>query len=103
MFLFQITLDGSKEIHNRLRPHKVNNNSFEKIVDNLSGITEFVKKYYRIVLRVNITKDLVKNIDGFIEDLQYIRKNKKILLIVKRWEIMAVMESKTYIVKWFQI
>ncbi len=80
VFLFQITLDGSKEIHNRLRPHKVNNNSFEKIVDNLSGITEFVKKYYRIVLRVNITKDLVKNIDGFIEDLQFIRKNKKIFI-----------------------
>jgi uncharacterized protein len=46
----QITLDGSKETHNSRRPHYLNINSFDKIIENI----EFaLKKDVKIRLRIN--------------------------------------------------
>ena len=38
---FQVTIDGFKETHNKNRPHKRNNDSFEQIIKNLDDIYAF--------------------------------------------------------------
>ena len=65
---YQITIDGPKEIHNKQRPHKTNNDSFEKIVKNLLDIKEKVKgNRYKIAIRVNVSTSVQPYIENFIE------------------------------------
>ncbi len=78
VFLFQITLDGPREIHNKLRPHKNKQDSFEVIIDNLRKINFEIKQYYSIVLRINLTKATVNNFTKFMNELKFLKRNNKI-------------------------
>ena len=80
VFLYQITLDGAKETHNKLRPHKTNEDSYDKIIDNLKLISNKVNRYYEFVIRINLTKSIVNNIESFMKDIEFMKSNKKISL-----------------------
>lgn len=66
---YQITVDGNRETHNKQRPHKTENDSFDRIMENLLCIAENEKRYYRIALRVNITKDILNNMNEYLDTL----------------------------------
>lgn len=69
---YQITLDGQKEIHNIQRPHKTNNDSFEKIVNNLKNIRDSFKSYnYKIGIRINLS---LKNVNTFFEFIDFLKE-----------------------------
>ncbi|MFS5404575.1 radical SAM protein [Streptococcus agalactiae] len=80
VFMFQITLDGSRNTHNKLRPHINNDDSYDVIIDNLKSISLNVKKYYEIIIRINLTKSIASNIEDFIEEIKFLKKNRKIAL-----------------------
>lgn len=61
----QITLDGKKETHNRIK-HLNGEDVFSKVWDNISLMKELAPEI-EVVIRVNLTKD---NSDEFIELLQ---------------------------------
>ena len=66
----QITMDGYGEEHNRSRPMKNGDNSFEQISSNIDSIIEF----FGVTLRINVSKE---NVDGLERLLEYIIDEKK--------------------------
>lgn len=78
VFLFQITLDGSRNTHNRLRPHRYNDDSYEVIINNLKTICKHVKQYYEIVVRINLTKSIANDLSSFMEEIEFLKNNQKI-------------------------
>lgn len=68
---FQITVDGTKEIHDMQRP-LVNNDSssYDLIVKNLLKLKTEVKSYgFRVYLRINLTKKTFLKIEDFIWEM----------------------------------
>ena len=72
---YQITIDGNRETHNNQRPHKTNKDSFDRVLQNLKDIARNQKRYYRIALRVNITKNILQNIDEYLDELAFFARN----------------------------
>jgi len=62
--VFQITIDGYKELHDFLRPLSNQEGTFEKIIENLEDITDS-KENFNIIFRVNFNENF--DIDKFIE------------------------------------
>lgn len=62
---FQITIDGNRQIHNINRPHKFNNDSFERIYNNLIQIKK-VRKRFRLIIRLNITPEIADKLEEII-------------------------------------
>ena len=74
---FQITIDGTKESHNFQRPHMTDDDSYQKIIDNLKRISQNVRGFYKITIRVNITKSIEKCLDDVIENFRFLANNSR--------------------------
>ncbi|HCY74416.1 MAG TPA: hypothetical protein DHV28_00710 [Ignavibacteriales bacterium] len=77
---FQITLDGEKDIHNKIRIHRNKDFSYDKIVKNICLLaTELRPK--NLALRINFTQESFDGIDKIIESFPWnIRSNITIML-----------------------
>ena len=51
----QVTIDGLEEIHNKRRPHKQNNDSFQRIIHNLDDLFSIYPEI-RVGFRINVDK-----------------------------------------------
>lgn len=69
---FQITVDGTKEFHDKRRYLKNGNESFNLIINNIKTIvnSETYQKYANINLRCNVDSDNKSNIFEFIDYLE---------------------------------
>lgn len=63
----QVTLDGPEEIHNKRRPAKNGDNSFEQILKNIEKTAQFFKN---IIIRVNIDKENASEIHHLLKFLK---------------------------------
>ena len=72
---FQITLDGNKSTHNKVR-NQNGRPSFDKIIDNITLICKYIPNV-SIILRINYTNDILKHDISETLSLfpQQIRKN----------------------------
>lgn len=62
---YSITIDGIKNVHNSQRPHRMNRNSYERIMQNCIDISKNVKtNRFTIDIRVNLS---VEGIEHFLE------------------------------------
>ena len=67
IFFYQITIDGTKEIHNKNRPHRSKNDSYEKVYDNLLQISKIDKnRRFRIIIRINITPQISNELEAVL-------------------------------------
>ena len=66
---FQITLDGTEETHNKLRPLSNGNPTFKTIINNLIDISNLKNLHFNITIRINFNHN--SDIDNFIE---YVKK-----------------------------
>lgn len=66
---FQITLDGPKETHDRTRVFKNGGGTFDIIMNNLLAIKESKTSTVRINIRINLTKESLKNLPEFLDFL----------------------------------
>lgn len=67
VFVYQITLDGSRQEHDKQRVLADGRGTFDKILDNLLYIRDN-KGYAKaiVILRVNLTKPIVENLSEFL-------------------------------------
>ena len=67
--IYQITLDGLEDQHNKQRVLKNGDSTFQQIVDNLLFIKNNYEKYkyVSISVRVNISREILENLPAFIE------------------------------------
>lgn len=66
---FQICIDGVKDTHEKHRKHIKNDDSYEKIIDNLIGIKNNIQRGFKIVIRTNVTKEILNVMDDYIDML----------------------------------
>lgn len=85
LMYFQITIDGTEETHNHQRPHKTNKDSYKKIMSNLNDIYEKVKGYYKISIRINITKTILDHMDQVLKDMNKFTENNKFRI---HWQLV---------------
>ena len=84
---FQITIDGPAKIHNAQRPHKTNNDSFDRIVNNLITIKhEFARLSYKIAIRINVSANMQPYLNDFVEWLYKNFGNDNHFVVV--WEFV---------------
>lgn len=68
---YQITVDGSKEIHDAQRMRVGGGETYEQIMKNLTEIKNSVKtRILDVTLRVNVSKKLLSNIYAVIDSLR---------------------------------
>ncbi|MHC1748512.1 MAG: radical SAM protein [Cellulosilyticaceae bacterium] len=66
---FQITLDGTKEYHNKMRPFANGQGSYETIVNNLKEIRDKIKSNtFKILIRTNITSENITEINLYLKE-----------------------------------
>lgn len=83
LLYYQVTLDGPEAIHNSLRPHADKNcNSYQTILKNLIDIQRSKLKHFNITIRVNVSRELLKNIKEFMSILkQHFAGDKRFSII----------------------
>lgn len=69
IYIYQITLDGTKTEHDKQRVKADGSETFDRIFNNLLYIRDNDKKYKfaRITIRTNVTRDISKNINKFLD------------------------------------
>lgn len=71
LLFYQITIDGTKEIHNYQRPHITNGNSYERIIENLKNIKNSIKaSQLSIACRINVSAKNVEILDEFLDEFK---------------------------------
>lgn len=67
---FEICVDGTKQIHNKQRPHYLYKDSYETIIENLLNIKNYTKtNTFKIGIRVNITPEILPVLDEHIKQI----------------------------------
>lgn len=67
---YEVCLDGPPDIHNKMRPHKDNPDSFSTILNNLINIQRYVKtKTFEVTLRCNVASGTVNRLDEYLSIL----------------------------------
>lgn len=75
---FHVTLCGPEEIHDRIRFLENGSGTFEKIIKNLTDIKTNIKSNsFNIIIRINVTKALLDNLEKFMEFLNFSFSNDK--------------------------
>jgi uncharacterized protein len=65
--MIQISIDGDSSTHNKSRPHITNNDSYQKIMQNLENLHDFLQKQDRKIsvnIRYQVDKNNEKCFDG---------------------------------------
>ena len=66
---FQICVDGTKATHEKHRKHIKNADSYDKIISNLVDIKNNIRRGFKIVIRTNVTKEILNVMDEYIDIL----------------------------------
>ena len=84
---FQITIDGDKTTHNKIRGFKNNkeSNSYDIIISNIKKIVDKLNRY-KITLRINYDAKTLKNAHKIIDNLKFIPNSKLKYNLEKVWQ-----------------
>lgn len=75
---FQVSLDGTKDTHNRKRPHVSDPDSYNTILKNLLEIKSKVKnRFLKMVIRINVDKEIYDSFDAIINEFNRNFQNDK--------------------------
>lgn len=73
---FQITIDGPKKIHNSQRRSVSNTDTYSTIRNNLFYLKN-TKGQFQVILRTNLSKKLLQNMDEYIDDMLPLFEDKR--------------------------
>ncbi len=80
---YQICIDGNKESHNRQRPHAVNDDSYQRIMENIRNIKNHANtNTFLITLRSNIAKETEPYLESYLNEIYSIVGDDKRFEIV---------------------
>lgn len=80
----QITLDGSRELHNKVRFASQKIGSYDKIINNIKLLLE---KKIQVVLRINYTAENIESVSDIVNDLSDIKDEFKSYLLVQFFRV----------------
>ena len=85
LLFFQITIDGTEKTHNIHRPHKSENDSYQRIMKNLTDIKNNINGFYKINLRINITQSILSEMNEYIEALSVFKNDDRFQI---HWQLV---------------
>lgn len=80
----QITLDGNRELHNKVRFASQQIGSYDKIIDNIKLLLE---KKIQVILRINYTVENIESVSDIVNDLSDIKEELKSYLSVQFYRV----------------
>jgi uncharacterized protein len=83
---FQITLDGKRNIHNKIRKDCNNNGTFDLIINAVNLICEIVPNA-EVLLRINYTNKSILTIHEIVKDFPIPNRSKIKLLFQQVWQL----------------
>lgn len=84
---FQITFDGSRSRHDKIRFSKQNHKgSYDKILLNLQMISQILQNY-SLRVRINIENDTLESLKELLDDINFIDRTKSSIGIHKIWQV----------------
>lgn len=85
--LFQITLDGNREQHNKIKhPKSSTFDAFSATVNNIRNILDHIKLSY-VAVRINFDQDTLKDFDSILEELQPLDRKRTKIILKKVWQV----------------
>lgn len=93
---FQITLDGNREKHKKVRIWKKENKpTYDTIISNLHKIAQNVDAgNLSITLRINYDNQTLKNINEIIEDIKDIDRKKLFIHFERVWQTIPMVNDE---------
>lgn len=84
---FQITLDGGRDTHNRIKKCRFGKmDTYQKVIDTLRWIdTEISKRW--IAVRINFDNHTLRCIDEIIHDISFLDRTKCYVIVKKVWQL----------------
>ncbi len=68
---YQVTIDGVKETHDKLKIHADGSGSYDKIMENLSAIKDNVHSmHFKFSIRTNVTKEVIEKMPEHLKQLE---------------------------------
>ncbi len=87
--VFQITLDGNKEQHNRIKHTKLRNiDTFSLTLRNIRRIQENIPDSH-ISIRINFDKDTLSGFDSILEELKDLDRMRTQIILKRIWQVDA--------------
>ena len=87
LLYYQITVDGDETTHNMQRPHKINEDSYSMIMQNLSNMAKLSRHHrFEVGVRINLSGNMRKeNIFTFIDRIAEMFAGDKRFVIIWQW------------------
>lgn len=82
---FQITLDGTRNVHNRIRHIKNNVGSYDMILNNINNLCSVVNDI-SVTLRINYTNETLNGLASIIDDIKDENKHKITIVMQRVWQ-----------------
>lgn len=87
---FQITLDGYKEKHNKIRFRKSNQEgTYQHIIDTIYKITNRIENTF-VNIRINYDEQTLQNIDELLNDLSGVNRAKVNVHLERVWQTKTI-------------
>lgn len=84
---FQITIDGSRTTHNKLRPHVTGGTTYDTILKNIVLLKKIFSKETTVIIRCNISKANKNEFPLLLKELDYIGlTNKDVCFAINKTE-----------------
>ncbi len=95
---FQITLDGYKEKHNKVRFFKNDkaSGSYDLIIQNIYKIMNDIPKSH-IYIRVNFDNKTLLHIDDILSDIDHLDRGRSTIILRKVWQVNPIEIDKSLI------
>jgi uncharacterized protein len=82
---FQITIDGDKDLHDKIRRDKKNGDTFKTIIKNLHILNKYIDGL-NVILRVNYTNKTLLKIENIIPHFNSDLKEKIVISFQRVWQ-----------------
>lgn len=85
---FQITLDGDREIHNKVKKDVTGRylDTYQKNIEALTMINQEIPKHW-IAVRINFDNRTLGRIDEIINDIDFLERRSCFVILKKVWQI----------------
>lgn len=85
---FQITLDGDRDTHNKVKKdhHNPNVDTYQKTLDVLRKINSTIEERW-IAVRVNFNNKTLQEIDEIIADIEFLDRKCSYVILKKVWQV----------------
>ncbi|WP_442504795.1 radical SAM protein [Porphyromonas levii] len=86
--VFQITLDGDRRVHNKIKidKNRPNWDTYQATIDVLKLIEKHIENRY-VAVRINFSNATLKRIDEIINDIDFLNRKYTYVILKKVWQI----------------